>query len=313
MSTKKSKMNKVKKESWAVNIKNNIVLYAFLVLPVLYFIIFKFIPMFGNIIAFRKYRPGGSYLGEGEFTLRYFQMFLSDGTFWGVFQSTVILSILVLLITFPLPIIFSLLLNEIGGKKFKKAVQSITIIPKFLSVVVVIMIFNSLLSPSTGIVNHIITTLGGKEIFFMNDAAWFRTIYIVTEVWQFLGWNSIIYMAVLASADFEQYEAAMVDGANRWKQTIHITIPVMLPTIAINLVMAVGTVINLGFEKNLLLYQPNTAEVSDVIQTFVFRIGLLGKNYSYATAVGLFQAVISLTMLWIANKLVNKYWGCGLW
>ncbi len=310
---KKAKVNRKKQESFSSCFMRNKVIYAFLALPVVYFLVFKYIPMIGNIIGFRKYRAGGSYLGEGELTFKYFEQFISDSQFWGVFGNTITLSLLVLLITFPLPIIFALCMNELGNKHFKKFVQSVTIIPKFFSVVVVISIFNALLSPSTGIVNHLITTLGGKEIFFMNESQWFRAIYIITDIWQFLGWNSIIYMAVLASADKEQYEAAMVDGANRWKQTIHITLPVLLPTIAINLILSVGTVINLGFEKNLLLYKDNIADTADVIQTFVFRMGLEYKNYSYATAVGLFQAVISLSLLYVANKLINKYWDCGLW
>ncbi len=310
---KKEKEAQVKKQSFVQCFKKNKVIYAFLVLPVLYFIVFKYIPMTGNIIAFRKYTAGGPYLGAGEFTLKYFQMFLSDPKFWDVFQNTIILSALVLLISFPAPIIFALLMNELAEGKYKKIVQSVTIVPKFLAVVVVISIFNNMLSPSTGIVNHIIETLGGEAIFFMNEESWFRVIYIFTDLWQFLGWNAIIYMAVLASADKEQYEAAMVDGANRWKQTLHITLPTMLPTIAINFILSVGTVINLGFEKNLLLWNSNIDGVADVIQTFVFRMGLENKSYSYATAVGLFQAVISLSLLYIANKLVNKYWDAGLW
>ena len=294
-------------------LRENKAMYLFLILPTIYFIIFKYIPMFGNIIGFRKYKIAGSLWGTGEFTLRYFKMFLTDSSFWDVFNNTVLLSLIVLLFTFPLPIIFSLLLNEIVNSKLKKFVQSVTIIPKFFSIIVVITIFNSMLSPSVGIVNHLITTWGGNEIFFMNESEWFHVIYIVTDLWQFLGWNSIIYMAVLASADQQLYEAAMVDGANRWKQTIHITLPVMLPTIAINFIISIGTVLNLSFEKNLLLYKDNIADVADVIQTFSYRMGLLGKNYSYATAVGLFQAVISLTLLWLANRLINKKWNLGLW
>ncbi len=298
---------------FARSFRENKVLYLFLLLPVLYFIIFKYIPMFGNIIGFRKYKIGGSYWGEGDLTFKYFKMFLTDPNFWKVFLNTVTLSLLVLLITFPLPIIFSLMLNEVMNNRFKKFVQSITIIPKFFSVIVVIMLFNTLLSPSTGIVNELIVMFGGEKIFFMNDKQWFRAIYIFTDIWQFLGWNSIIYMAVLASADQELYEAAMIDGAGKWKQTIHITIPLLLPTIAINFIISIGTVLNLSFEKNLLLYKPNIAEVADTIQTFVYRMGLLDKNYSYATAVGLFQSVLSLTLLWIANKVVNKKWDLGLW
>ncbi len=306
--------NKVSKgKQFTKCLRENKVMYLFLLLPTIFFVVFRYVPMFGNIIGFRKYKIGGSLWGTGEFTLKYFKMFLADASFWDVFMNTVSLSLVVLLFTFPLPIIFSLLLNEMANAKIKKFIQSVTIVPKFFSIVVVITIFNSLLSPSVGIVNHLITSLGGNEIFFMNESEWFRIIYIVTDLWQFLGWNSIIYMAVLASADQQLYEAAMVDGANRWKQTIHITLPVMLPTIAINFIISVGTILNLSFEKNLLLYKDNIADVADVIQTFSYRIGLLGKNYSYATAVSLFQAVISLSLLWFANKIINKKWDLGLW
>uniref|UniRef100_UPI0004B3A0E7 ABC transporter permease subunit n=2 Tax=Bacillota TaxID=1239 RepID=UPI0004B3A0E7 len=147
----------------------------------------------------------------------------------------------------------------------------------------------------------------------MNEAGWFRPVYIITDIWQFMGWNSIIYMAVLASADQEQYEAAMIDGANRWKQTRYITLPIMIPTISINFIISIGHILNLGFEKALLIQKPSTYATSDIIQTFVYRMGLLNKNYSYGTAVGLFQAVIGLVLLYIANKVVNKRWNTGLW
>ena len=291
----------------------NKVIYAFLVFPILYFVLFKYIPMAGNIIAFRKYRTGGNYFGEEWSGLKYFEMFLTDENFWSVFFNTITLSAMVLIITFPLSIIFALLLNEVGHKGYKKIVQSVAIVPKFLSVVVVVMIFNSLLSPSNGVVNEIVKFFGGEEIFFMNEAGWFRPVYIITDIWQFMGWNSIIYMAVLASADQEQYEAAMIDGANRWKQTRYITLPIMIPTISINFIISISHILNLGFEKALLIQKPSTYATSDIIQTFVYRMGLLNKNYSYGTAVGLFQAVIGLVLLYIANKVVNKRWNTGLW
>lgn len=295
------------------SMKKNTTLYIFLILPIIYFVVFKYIPMFGNIIAFRKYVPGQSYFGVSWEGFRYFEMFLKDEAFWNAFKNTIVLSGISLLICFPIPIIFSLLLNELMQKKFKKVVQSVTIIPRFLSVVVVVAMMNAMLSPSTGIVNRIIEYFGGEAIYFMNDPFWFRIIYICSELWQFVGWNSIIYMAVLSSADQEQYEAAMVDGAGKIKQAIHITLPIMLPTIAINLIISLGNILNIGFEKVLLMYTPTTYETADIIQTFVYRIGLMGANYSYGTAVGLFQGVISLTLLWMANRITNKRWGCGLW
>ena len=295
------------------SMKKNTTLYIFLILPIIYFVVFKYIPMFGNIIAFRKDGPGHSYFGVSWEGFRYFEMFLKDEAFWNAFKNTVVLSGISLLICFPIPIIFSLLLNELMQKKFKKVVQSVTIIPRFLSVVVVVAMMNAMLSPSTGIVNRIIEYFGGEAIYFMNDPFWFRIIYICSELWQFVGWNSIIYMAVLSSADQEQYEAAMVDGAGKIKQAIHITLPIMLPTIAINLIISLGNILNIGFEKVLLMYTPTTYETADIIQTLVYRIGLMGANYSYGTAVGLFQGVISLTLLWMANRITNKRWECGLW
>ncbi len=310
-STKTTKVTELQK--FIKSFKENYVLYGFLLLPTIYFAIFKYIPMLGNIIAFRRYKAGGNYFGEEWSGLKYFEMFWNDSSFWDAFQNTITLSFLMLILTFPLPIIFSLLLNEVSNKNYKKFVQSITIVPKFLSVVVVVMMFNTMLSPSTGIVNAIITSFGFDPIFFFNEASWFRPVYIYSDVWQFLGWGSIIYMAVLAGADQEQYEAAMVDGANRWQQTWFITLPLMLPTISINLIISVGNILNLGFEKILLIYTPNTYETADVIQTYVYRMGLLNKNYSYGAAVGLFQAVISLSLLWITNRIINKYWDSGLW
>lgn len=238
--TAQSKQSKGKLQEFKDSFRVNKVMYLLMTVPMLYFFVFKYIPMTGNIIAFRKYKLGGSFFGESWQGFKYFELFLTDPTFWDKFVNTISLSTLVLFITFPMPIIFALMLNELGNAKYKKFIQSVTILPKFISVVVVVMIFNTLLSPSSGIVNKIIVSLGHQEIFFMNEEKWFYAIYSVSELWQFLGWNSIIYMAVLSSADQEQYEAARVDGANRWKQAVHITFPVLIPTVSINFIIAVG-------------------------------------------------------------------------
>lgn len=308
---------KVKKQTafgqFAKSVKKNYAIYLMLLLPIIYFIVFKYVPMFGNVIAFRKYVPGKSVFGVSWRGLDYFKMFINDPQFWSAFKNTITLSLLTLVVSFPLPIIFALMLNEVRLKRFKKAVQSITIIPKFLSVVVVVMILNTLLSPSNGTINMIIEFFGGEPIYFMQEEFWFRFVYIASNIWQFMGWSSIIYMACLSSADMEQYEAAMVDGASRWKQTIYITIPLLLPTIAINLTISVGNILNVGFEKVLLMYTPATYSFADVVQTFVYRIGLIGSNYSYGAAAGLFQGIISLFLLWVTNYITNKYWKCGLW
>lgn len=309
----KKKKSTLTAEDIKKSLKRNYAMYLLLLLPVLYFAVFKYIPMFGNVIAFRKFVPGKSYFGVEWVGFKYFEMFITDPKFWGVFKTTIIISLANLMVSFPLPIIFSLMLNEIKAERFKKIVQSVTILPKFLSVVVVVMITNALLSPSTGIINAMMEMLGMESIYFLQKPEWFKTIYITSEVWQFLGWNSIIYMAALSGADQEQYEAALVDGANRWQQTVHITMPVLRPTIAINLIISVGCILNTGFEKILLMYLPVTYETSDVIQTFVYRMGIMSNNFSYATAISLFQGIISLSLLWVVNKITNKYWECGLW
>ena len=310
---KKKKKTALTTQDITRSLKRNYAMYLLLILPVIYFIVFKYIPMFGNVIAFRRYQVGKSYFGVEWVGFKYFEMFINDPKFWGVFKTTIIISLANLMVSFPLPIIFSLMLNEIKAERFKKIVQSITILPKFLSVVVVAMITTTLLSPSTGAVNGVLKEFGLETIHFLQEPGWFKGIYITTEVWQFLGWNSIIYMAALSGADQEQYEAALVDGANRWQQTVHITMPVLRPTIAINLIISVGCILNTGFEKILLLYQPSTYETADVIQTYVYRVGLLGNSFSYSTAISLFQGIISLSLLWIVNKITNKYWECGLW
>ena len=298
---------------WKQSIRKNWTMYLFLLIPLAYFLVFRYVPMTGNIIAFRKFIIGGSYFGEEWRGLYYFELFVTDPEFWHVFSNTIILSLVTLLFVFPLPIVFAIMLNEIRNKYFKKIVQSVTIIPKFLSTVVVVMMLNTMLSPSTGIINHFIEAFGGDAIYFMGLPEWFRPVYVASDLWQFLGWNSIIYMAVLASADQSLYEAAMVDGANRWQQILHVTLPIMRPTCAINLVIAVSNVLNVGFEKILLMYEPSTYSTADVISTYLYRIGLENNNYSYAAAIGLFQGVIGLIFLWAANKFTNKVLESGLW
>ena len=251
MQAKEAKELRIKPNQHALrkSVKKNWILYLFLVLPCLYFIVFKYIPMAGIVLAFRKYMPGQSAFGVQWKGMMYFNTFLKDPNFWNVFLNTLRISLISLLFTFTLPIVFALMLNEISNSKFRKLVSTAANIPKFLSTVVVVMLINAVVSPSYGILNTIIKACGGTPIFFINDPSMFLVVYIVSELWQFVGWNSIIYMAVLSSASSELYEAAMVDGANRWKQTLHVTLPTLTPTICINLVIAIGYALNIGFEK----------------------------------------------------------------
>ena len=284
-------------------------LYAMLVLPVLYYIIFKYVPMVGNVLAFRRYRPGMSIFGT-EWTLRYFERFLDDPMFWRAFRNTLITSAFNILLNFPIPIIFAILLNEVRFQKFKKFVQTISYMPRFISTVVVITILNELLSPSSGMINKFLHDCFGIEpIYFMNEPEWFRPIYILSETWQFTGWTAIIYLAAITSISPDLFEAAEIDGAGRLQQIWYVTIPCILPTIVTMLIINVGHILRLGFEKVLLMYTPTNSTVSDILDTLVYRTGLQSQNYSYATAVGLFSGVIGLILVTSANFAGKKLTG----
>ncbi|WP_206079739.1 ABC transporter permease [Propioniciclava coleopterorum] len=274
--------------------------------------IFRYVPMLGNVIAFRKFQPGGSMFGESWVGFRYIEMFLNDPTFWKVFTNTVILGGLTLLVSFPMPIILALLLNELRSKKFKKFVQTASYLPHFLSIVIVAGMILQIVSLE-GSINQLISAVGGTPINFIQEASWFRTIYVTSDVWQTMGWGTILYLAALTQIDENLYEAARIDGANRWRQTLHVTIPGILPTIVTLLILNIGTFLAVGFEKILLLYSPLTYETADVISTYLYRVGLVSNNFSYATAIGLFESVIGLTLVLSANFLSRKLVGSSLW
>ncbi|MGG4129389.1 ABC transporter permease subunit [Paenibacillus illinoisensis] len=287
-------------------------LYSLLILPVIYLIIFKYGPMIGNVIAFRRFVPGGSIFGETWVGLRYFQMFVQDPTFWKVFGNTLILGGLALLFTFPVPIIFALLLNEVKSKRFKKFVQTASYLPHFLSIVIVAgMILQ--LTAVNGSINGLVAFFTGDNIPFMQRAEWFRTIYITSEIWQGMGWGAILYLAALTTIDDSLYEAARIDGANRWKQTIHVTIPGILPTIVTLLILNMGNFLAVGFEKILLLYNPLIYDTSDVISTYLYRVGLQSSNFSYATAIGLFESLIGLILVFSVNAISRRLTQRSLW
>ena len=294
-------------------IAKNYQLYLLLVLPLLYFFLFRYVPMAGSVIAFRRYVPGGSIFGEKWVGLRYFQMFINDPGFWNVFKNTIVLSVLNLVIGFPFPIIFALLLNEVDHMLTKRLVQTVSYLPRFFSTVVVVEIIVVLLNPTNGIVNRLIEHFGHSAIYFTNTSAYFRPIYILSDLWQFMGWNSILYIAALTNVDPQLYEVSEIDGAGRWKQTLHVTIPGIMPTIVITFILAVGHIMSLGFEKILLLYSPSIYDVADVIQTMTYRLGIVGNSYSYASAIGLFQALINLALIWAVNALARKIGETSLW
>lgn len=305
--TKVSKYESVRK-----SLKKDWQLYTFLILPVIYLIVFQYLPMVGNAIAFRRFMPGGSMIGEEFVGLRYFQMFWNDRTFWRVFRNTVSIGGLTLLFNFPIPIIFALLLNELKSVKLKRFVQTASYLPHFISMVIVAGMIMEMFS-ANGIINQMIQWFGGDPIIFMQRAEWFRTIYVGSDIWQRTGWGAILYLAALTNIDPNLYEAAAIDGAGRLRQTWHVTIPGILPTVITLLILNIGSFMNVGFEKVFLLYNPLTYETGDVISTYLYRIGLGSANFSYATAIGLTQAVIGFILVMGTNLLSRKLTSRSLW
>lgn len=300
-------------ETWRVSLRRHWRLYTFVVLPVVFLLVFRYVPMIGNVIAFRRYRPGGSMFGDEWVGLYYFQMFIGSKPFWDVFWNTVVLGGLTLAICFPLPIILALMLNELRSRLFKRVVQTVTYLPHFMSIVIVAgMVFQ--LTAINGTINQIIEGFGGEAIPFMQRADWFRTIYLTSEVWQTVGWGTILYLAALTTIDDQLYEASRIDGANRWQQTWHITLPGIRPTMMVLLILNIGSFMAVGFEKVLLLYNPLTYDTADVLSTYLYRVGIgEGGNYSFAAAIGLFEALIGVALVVTANQISKRAVGASLW
>ncbi len=289
-------------------------LYAMMALPLLYFLVFKYVPMLGSVLAFRRYRPGMGPFGTEWVGLTYFSRFWSDPAFWRAFRNTLVLSLLNLTVNFPIPILFAILLNEVHFLPFKKVVQTVSYMPRFISTVVVIAILGELLSPSSGIINLLRRQLLGKEaLYFMNEARFFRIIYILVDTWQYTGWTAIIYLAAITAIPAELYEAATIDGASRMQQIFYVTIPSIMSTIMVMLIISVGRLLSLGFEKVLLLYTPDNSMVSDIIDTLVYRTGLANQNYSYATAIGLFSGIIGVILVSSSNAFSKRLTGEGIY
>lgn len=287
-------------------------LYLMLVIPMAYYLVFCYLPMYGLQIGFKKYGINTGVLGSPWVGLRYFEEYLSEPYFWKVVRNTFLLNIYSLAFSFPAPILLALLLNEIRSSFYKKLVQSISYLPHFMSTVVVCGFVINFLANS-GPVNALLERFLGHRIQFMMEAKYFRTIYILSGIWQNIGWNSIIYFAAISGVDGQLYEAAIMDGAGRFRQVWHITIPAIMPTVTIMLILAIGNLLNVGYEKIILLYNGSTYETADVISSFVYRRGILGADYSYSTAVGVFQSVIGMIFIWSANKFSSMVSENSLW
>ncbi|MFG6191996.1 ABC transporter permease [Nonomuraea sp. JJY05] len=307
-----SRRRRAKPGTWRHAIRRDWQLYSLAILPLLFFAIFRYLPMLGNVIAFRKFEPGGSIFGESWVGLRYVKMFLSDPSFWTVFTNTLVLGALTLLFCFPLPIVLALLLNEVRNRRVKRFLQSVSYLPHFLSMVIVAGIVMQMLAID-GPVNQIVKVFGGEPTAFMQKPEWFRTIFVSSEVWQTVGWGTILYLAALTTIDEQLYEAARMDGAGRLRQIWHVTLPGIRPTAITLLILNIGTFMAVGFEKVLLLYNPLTYPTADVISTYLYRMGVESSNLSYAAAIGLFEALVGVVLILSANLISRRTVGTSLW
>jgi putative aldouronate transport system permease protein len=306
---------KVRHQGALKRIRKDWQLYTFLLLPVVFFLVFKYVPMLGNVIAFRTFKPATGLFGTGPFTTRYFEQFIESPQFWNVFWNNVILGVITFVFTFPLPIALALLLNEVRNLRFKRLVQTVSYLPHFMSTVIVVGIVMEL-TLSNGIVNQFFQTIAPSSPDLTVNPDALRPIYVVSEVWQTTGWGTILYLAALTTIDPQLYEAARIDGAGRWRQTWHVTLPGIRPTMVVLLILNIGTFLAVGFEKLLLLIQGNALYMSDgdVISTYVYRVGLASpSSYSLGAAIGLFEAVIGFVLVFSANTISRRLVGTSLW
>lgn len=290
-------------------------LYLLMLPGILYYLIFKYLPMYGIVIAFQNFSIGRGIWGSKFVGMKHFiEFFVNTPDSWKLIRNTVMLNIYDLLFHFPAPVLLALLFHEIRIRWFKRLVQTISYMPHFLSTVVIAGILVTFLSPSTGVVNHILVKWFGIEpILFLGLPEWFRTIYVGSEIWQRVGWGTILYLAAIAGIDPTLYEAAKIDGANRFQQIRHITFVGMVPVMIILFVLNLGNFMETGFQKILLLYNSMTYETADVINTFVYRRGILDADFSFATAVGLFQSATGFVLVVAANRIARKYSETSLW
>lgn len=304
---KKSKWQIIKKD-----FKINKYVYLMAIPMVVYFILFHYIPMYGIVIGFKDFSPRIGIWGSPWVGLKHFKEFFDSLYFSRTVRNTALLSLYSLLWGFPASIILALLLNEIRREKFKRCIQTITYLPHFISLVVICGLIVDFTS-TDGLFNAILSNFGVEATNWLTKPEWFRTIYIGSGVWQSIGWDSIIFLAALTGIDPSLYEAAKIDGAGRWKQMLHVTLPGLMPTIVIMLILNIGGLMSVGYEKIILLYNSLTYETADVISSYVYRKGLQGGDYSFSTAVGLFESIIGFTLLIIANKLSKKITEQSLW
>lgn len=305
--------NTVKKQTWKL-VKRNYCLYLFLIPAVVFIGIFCYAPMYGILMAFQDYSPSKGIAGSAWVGLKWFQTFFSMPRFWQIVKNTLVISLYSLIVGFPIPILLALMINSVKSSRFKKITQTVTYMPHFISTVILVGMMSVFLSPRSGFLNHLITVLGGPEdLYYMGSTAAFPHLYVWSGIWKDMGWSSIIYLAALSGVDQELHEAAMVDGASKLKRIIHIDLPAIIPTMVILLIMNTGSIMNIGYEKVFLMQNDLNVTASEVISTYVYKIGLKQQQYSYSAAIGLFNNIVNFFLLVVVNKISKKISGSSLW
>ena len=308
----KAVIKKREGKTFLKNVKRSRWLYLMFAIPFLYFVIFKYGAMAWLIIAFEDFNAFKGVFASKWVGLKWFKAFIQDPYFWNIVKNTIVLNLWNIAICFPAPILLALLINEVKNKVFKKFTQTVSYLPYFLSTVVVCGFITNIVA-SDGLINQILKALGMETVTFLMEPGWFRPIYVISELWQGCGWGSIIYLAALAGVDQQLYEAASIDGASKLQQLFHISLPGIVSVISIQFLLTIGRILSIGYEKIILLYNGATYETADVISTYVYRRGLIEANYSYGAAVSIFQSVIALFLVVMANKAAKKVGQTSLW
>jgi len=288
-------------------------LYLFVLPAVVYYIVFHYVPIYGVQIAFRQYYPMRGILGSPWVGMKHFMRFFNSYYFTTVIGNTLRISLTALIVGFPIPVLLALMLNEVQHLRFKKLVQTVTYAPHFISMVVMVGMLILFLTPSSGIINHMLAAVGMERKAFMQDARNFHWIYVFSSIWQESGWSSVIFVAALASIDSSQVEAAIIDGANKLQRMVYINLPVLIPTIVIMLIMRSGSILSVGFEKVYLMQNATNLSRSEIISTYVYKAGLIDGDFSFAAAVGLFNSLINFAILVLVNLFARRVGETSLW
>ncbi len=293
--------------------RQNYQLYIFLIPAIVFIVLFMYFPLYGLQIAFKNYRGSDGIWGSAWCGLKWFEKFFSTPRCWEIIRNTLSISVYSLIAGFPLPICLAIVLNYVKNLHFKKFAQTVTYMPYFISTVVLVGMMSLFFSPSSGFINTIIKMFGGEPVYFMGISSLFPHMYVWSGIWQSMGYSSIIYIAALSGVSPELHESAVIDGANILQRIWHIDIPTIMPTMIILLIMSCGNIMNVGYEKVFLMQNDLISDVSEIISTYVYKIGLINNQYSFSTAIGLMNNVINFIILVAANKISNKIFGSGLW